>query len=76
MLLQQMQNSKTINAFVLSFLAGEGAVYSPVTSFLDKRPDTINIYKSITTSSNNTIRLSANHLIYARKAQTDKFTTM
>ena len=60
----------------LSFIAGENIAFSTVTSFTDKKPDTINIYRSITTSSNNTIRLSETHLIYARKAQTDKFTTM
>ena len=50
--------------------------YGEVTVFLKKRPTVTTMYKSITTTSKNTIRLTENHLIYTRKSCTDKFIPM
>ena len=50
--------------------------YSKVRTFLRKNQASINMYKSIATSCNNTIRLTGNHLIYAKKHLMDKFIPM
>ena len=50
--------------------------YSEVKLFLVKESDVITEYKTITTSSNRTISLSGNHLIFARKADRDRFYPM
>ena len=47
--------------------------YSDIRAFLDRDDDTIGRYMSITTAVNNTIALSANHLIYTTKNCNDKF---
>ena len=49
-------------------------IYSEVRAFLNKQDERLGMYKSITTASN-TLHLSQNHLIYARK-QSDKFYPM
>ena len=41
--------------------------FSEVKAFLKKQPHVTTTYKSITTSTNQTITLSPNHMIYARK---------
>ena len=51
-------------------------IYTEVTSFLDKRHATINIYKSIETFGNETISLSGKHLIYGRRKWTEIFKPM
>ena len=57
--------------------ATDGSVtYSEIRTFMEKQPTVITTYKTITTSSNNTIRLSGNHLIYARKFPTEQFYPM
>ena len=50
--------------------------YSEIRTFVKKEPDVISMYKQITTSSNVTISLSADHLIYARKGSSEKFYSM
>ena len=50
--------------------------YSEVMSFLKEQPTIMAVYQSITTSCNNTIDLSENHLIYGRTSSTDKFSPM
>ena len=47
--------------------------YSDIRAFLDRDDATIGHYMSITTAVNNTIALSARHLIYAAKNCNDKF---
>ena len=47
--------------------------FSEVKAFLKKKPHVTGTYKSITTSTNQTITLSPNHLIYARKVETKKY---
>ena len=49
------------------------ATYSEVRTFMMEDHTVINDYMSITTSWNNTISLTGNHLIYARKNSTKKF---
>ena len=49
--------------------------YSQVRTFLKSQPAVVTMYKSFTTSSNNTIQLSGNHLIYARQ-NSEKFSPM
>ena len=50
--------------------------FSEVKAFIEKQPHVTAIYKSISTSSNQTITLSPNHLIYARKVETEKYLPM
>ena len=47
--------------------------YSEIKVFMKRQPTDITMYKSITTSSNQTINISGNHIIYRRKSATDKF---
>ena len=51
-------------------------MYSEVTAFLMKDSTTITVYKSIVTSTNQTISLTGSHLIYGRKCSTDNFAAM
>ena len=51
-------------------------MYSEVRTFLKRQRTVTSMYKSVTTSSNNTILLSGNHPIYARQSPTDKFKPM
>ena len=58
-------------------VSSEGRLqHSEVRTFLRKEESVIALYRSITTSGNNTISLSGNHLIHARKISNDKFTPM
>ena len=50
--------------------------YSRVMAFLKNQHFTTNIYQSISTSWNNSINLSRDHLIHARKAYAEKFYPM
>ena len=47
--------------------------YSEIKSFLDIKPATVVMFKSITTSGNKTINLSGKHLIYEKESWTGKF---
>ena len=60
--------------FVLHFILDSG--YSEVKTFLTKAPSVIDMYKLITTSLNKTISLTGSHLLYVRKANTEKFSQM
>ena len=63
--------------FVLcSVLSSGRTVHSEVKTFLTKEPSAVTLYKSITTFLNKTISLTGNHLIYAKKGCTDKFSPM
>ena len=53
-----------------------GVTYSEVKIFLVKQPDVVTEYRTITTSSNRTISLSGNHLIYTHESGSDKFLPM
>ena len=72
------KNPKTPCLFFIIYpVSSDGRVkYSDVRAFLDKDETTIGHYMSITTVTNNTIALSANHLIYANKNINDKFIPM
>ena len=50
--------------------------HGKIITFLKKQHNVIMEYKSITTSLNNTINLSGNHLIYARTSCSDQFHPM
>ena len=58
---------------VLSVSSGGRLTYSRVKAFQKKQYSMTSVYKSISTSSNNTITLSENHLIYTRKNCINKF---
>ena len=45
-------------------------------TFMDKQEAVTTSYKSITVSVNNSIHLTGDHLIYARKSSADKFDAM
>ena len=67
------------NMNVFSLHAGYvdgSATYSQVIAFVRREPTKIPMYKSITTSSNQTISLTGNHLVYARNGPTGRFTPM
>ena len=51
-------------------------MYSEVTTFMKKQSTVVTMYKSIRTSMNKTISLSADHLIYVRSFGSNKFTPM
>ena len=53
-----------------------GVAFSEVRTFLEKSPDMVTQYKSIITFWNQSLSLTRNHLIYARKSFTDKFNPM
>ena len=57
-------------------LSSGTVTYSEVRAFLEKELTVITKYKSITTIWNETLTLTGNHLIYARKNCTDKFDPM
>ena len=73
-----MSTQYLISAYINSFpVASDGMVkYSTITTFLDKRPFEITNYVSIMTSGNQSISLTGDHPIYARKCATDKFNLM
>ena len=50
--------------------------YSEVIAFLKKDPTTLIEYQLITTSYNESVILSGDHLIYARKLGSDEFNPM
>ena len=50
--------------------------YSEVKVFLKQKANVVMVYKSITTSNNDTIHLSNNHLIYSRKTSTETFSPL
>ena len=52
------------------------AIYSEVRAFLKRQPDVIVSYKTIKTLWNQTLSLSGNHLIYARKSGQGVFIPM
>ena len=55
-------------------VSSEGRLtYGEVRVLLQKNQGLTSFYKSITTSSNNTIRLTGNHLIYARTTSAEFF---
>ena len=58
---------------LLSVSSGGRLTYGKVKAFQKKQYSMTSVYKSISTSSNNTITLSENHLIYARKNCRNKF---
>ena len=60
---------------MLLLIASQDAkvTYTEVRAFLKYSPDTINKFKSITTSQNKTITLTEYHLLYARKGYYGNF---
>ena len=67
---------RTLIGLSIPVLESGEAIFSEVKAFLKKQPHVIGTYKSITTSGNKTITLSPNHLIYARKMDTEKYLPM
>ena len=59
-----------------SVMSNGRLAFSEVLSFLEKKAAQISKYKSITTSSNTTIQLSGNHLMYAQKGSKSKYNAM
>ena len=58
-------------------VSSDGTItYSEVRIFLEKRADGILEFKSITTYLDQTLTLTGNHLVYARKTCNDKFNPM
>ena len=51
-------------------------MYSDIKTFLHKDDAAIGLHIKIMTAANNTISLSGNHLIYATKNCSDKFSPM
>ena len=51
-------------------------IYSEVRMFLQKQPFVLGSYLSIETSSNESLRMSGNHLVYARESSIDEFNPM
>ena len=62
--------------FMKLVLPSGSVSYSQVTSFMKKQQVITRMYISITTSWNNTLSLSGNHLIYTRKSYMEKFMPM
>ena len=56
--------------------SGGSVIYSEVNMILVKKPNFIQMYKTIATNLNKTITLSANYLIYARVSGSIKFHAM
>ena len=56
--------------------SGGDLTFGKVKAFLKKFPTVTTTYKSITTTSKNTMRLTENHLLYTRKSCSDKFIPM
>ena len=50
--------------------------YTKVRTFIKKQPTMSMMYRTITTNGNITIRLTGNHLIYARKKSTEEFSAV
>ena len=50
--------------------------YSEIKAFLMKEHTAVTMYQQITTSTNQTISLTGNHLIYVRKRFTDNFLSL
>ena len=59
-----------------SVLSTGSVIYSEVTAFLKIDHMMITKYQSITTLSNESLKLSADHLVYTRKYSGDKFNPM
>ena len=63
--------------FVYHAVSSTGEMtYSEVIAFLKKDPTTLIEYQLITTSYNESVILSGDHLIYARKLGSDEFNPM
>ena len=62
--------------FLIPVSSGGSLIYSEVRTFLKKDPAVTNKYKSVTSVGNNTISLTGNHPLYARKSCTEKFSIM
>ena len=60
--------------FILIGFSNSEMEYGELRTFLKRQSDVIMKYKSITTSMNQTLSLSANHLIYARQNCHERFT--
>ena len=50
--------------------------YSEIITFIEKKPNVVVNFKSITTSQNETLTLSGKHLIFARGSSSNKFSTI
>ena len=61
----------------LFLVASDGRVsHSEVKAFMKSQLTVITMYESITNSDNNTMSLTENHLMYARKSSAAKFNIM
>ena len=58
-------------------VSSSGSVtYSELVAFLAKLPNVISQYKSISILGNETLILTGNHLVYAKKGSADQFNPM
>ena len=74
----QMNHLLFVKFCVISYIVSSSGVliYSEVKTFLKTQSDVIINYNSITTSLNETLIVTGNHLIYARRCFNDKFNPM
>ena len=63
------------NTHILVVSSTGTITYNEVTAFLKRQPNILMLYKSIATTKE-TIILTGNHLIYARKTLDDQFNSM
>ena len=67
----------SLTTIVLYTVSKDGRIiFSEVRTFMHKEHMTTNMYVSLVTSSNKTIYLTGDHLIYGRESQTEKFNPM
>ena len=62
------------NIYKILVSEDNSVTYSEVLTFMKQHSEIIEIYKSLTTACAKTVRLSVNHLIYARSDHNTKFT--
>ena len=72
---KMLTHCKVFNLIFVSFSSTGEATYAEVTAFLKKRPNAVVQYTSIVTS-NETLTLTGNHLVYARSHFENQFKPM
>ena len=67
----------SLTTIILYTVSKDGRIiFSEVRTFMHKEHMTTNLYVSLVTSSNKTIHLTGDHLIYGRESHTEKFNPM
>ena len=62
-------------AIFITVSANGRVMYSTIEAFLEKQPNMVTEYRSIATV-NETLILTGNHLVYARRSADDQFNPM